>query len=118
MAMDETLGVDPLGPPEVGLGPEPPEPPELPPDDDFFPDDLSNLGLITVKYTGTITAAITKIKADKRRTMVIIIRRLDLGDVVVVVVVVVVGKIGSCARLSLSILGPSNAPESFGVAFK
>lgn len=87
---------------EPGGGLDPPEPPELEPG---VPPDESelvtfDLGLITVKYTGTITTIIIKTKATKRRGMMR--RRFDFGGVVVV------GKMGS----PLSLL-PSNVSELF-----
>jgi hypothetical protein len=97
--------------PEEGVDPPGP-PPDLepPPDELDLTFDSFNLGLITVKYTGTITATIIKANAAKRRTTRTTERRFDLGDVVVVVVG---RKMGSS-----SCLLASNVPESFGVAFK
>jgi hypothetical protein len=78
--------------PEEGVDP-PPEPPDVglgPPPDEFLAFDSFNLGLITVKYTGTITATIIKANAAKRR-MMRTERRFDLDDVAVV------GRMGSSA---------------------
>lgn len=85
-------GVDPLGPPDFVAGP-----PEV------FDLVAFTLGLITVKYTGTITATTIKATATKTRRMRITERRLVLGD----------GVVRSSALLTG--LSASNVPESFGV---
>lgn len=91
-----------LGEPGEGIGP--PGPPDLGLDPPLGEFELVKfiLGLITKKYTGTITAVIIKTKATKRRMMRGTVRRFDFGDVVV----------GS----SSSRLSARNVPEPFVVA--
>ena len=87
----------------------PPPPPELGPGEppDVFGLATFDLGLITVKYTGTTTAIIIKTKASKRMAIRIRERRFDFGD----------GAMVSSANVS-GFWALSNSPEPFSVGFR